>query len=71
MKLSNRFKIEYNEKHSQSCGDLTKINNVVFQQKKIFKSNSLNQLYLHLVKKIFNFKKTTVFVAKTKRKFNR
>jgi hypothetical protein len=51
MKISNRFKIEYNETQSHSYGDLTKINNVVFQQKKIFKSKSLNQLHLHLVKK--------------------
>jgi hypothetical protein len=67
MKISNRFKIEYNETQSQSCGDLTKINNVVFQQKKIFKSNSLNQLHLHLVKqKYFILKRQQLLLQKQK-----
>jgi hypothetical protein len=69
MKISNRFKIEYNETQSQSCGDLTKINNVVFQQKKIFKSNSLNQLHLHLVKqKYLNLKRKQLMLQKQKSK---
>ena len=59
MKISNRFKIEYDEKKRHSYDNLnfiTNNNNVVFNKKKIYKSNSqshlnlINQKYLNKMK---------------------
>ena len=63
MKISNRFKLKYNEKPRHSYENLSNMNNVVFQQK-IYKSNSYNQL--HLLKQQYLIKKKTILVRETK-----